>query len=101
MDAGQLQTTGRHDPPGEGYIAQNRRRSPPGPDERLQRGHRLPHGANQQMKPLALLLLAPALFAQPRLQNARQETRAVSGSLDAAFRAIVNAQTAPLWIGYA
>jgi len=53
------------------------------------------------MKRLAVLLLAPALFAQPRLQNARMETRAVSGSLDATFRGIVNAQSAPRWAGYA
>jgi hypothetical protein len=53
------------------------------------------------MKRLAWLLLAPALFAQPRLQNARLETRAVSGSLDGTFRSILTAQTAPIWVGYA
>jgi hypothetical protein len=39
--------------------------------------------------------------AQPRLQNAKVESRAVSGPLDAAFKAIVNAQTSPAWIAYA
>jgi len=53
------------------------------------------------MKRAALLLLAPALFAQPHVQDAHFETRAVSGSLEATFRAIVGAQTGPAWIGYA
>jgi hypothetical protein len=53
------------------------------------------------MRQLAVLLLAPALFAQPRLQNARMETRAVSGTLDATFRSIVNGQNGAVWIGYA
>lgn len=52
------------------------------------------------MKPLALIFAATALVAQPHLENAKLETRAVSGSLDATFRAIVNAQTSPAWIGY-
>ena len=43
-----------------------------------------------------------SLFAQqPHVQNARMETRAVSGALDAAFRSMVNAQTSPAWAGYA
>ena len=58
------------------------------------------------MKPLALLMMGVGIASgqpgmQPRLQNARLETRAVSGTLDAAFRGIVAAQTAPAWIGYA
>jgi HEAT repeats len=53
------------------------------------------------MKPLVLVLAAAPLFAQPHLSNARMETRAVTGSLDATFRAIVNAQSSPAWIGYA
>jgi HEAT repeats len=44
---------------------------------------------------------ANAQSAQPRLQNAKVENRAVSGPLDAAFRGIVNAQTSPAWIAYA
>jgi len=47
-----------------------------------------------------LLFIAP-LFGQPRVQNARLENRAVSGSLDSTFRAIVAAQTSPAWIAYA
>jgi hypothetical protein len=46
-------------------------------------------------------VLALPLAAQPHLQNARLETRAVTGSLDATFRAIVSTQTAPAWIAYA
>lgn len=53
------------------------------------------------MKLAALVLAISAAFAQPRVSNARMETRAVSGSLDATFRAIVNQQSAPAWIGYA
>jgi len=54
------------------------------------------------MKPLILLTMGAGIaFSQPRMQNARLETRAVSGSLDATFRAIVAAQTTPAWVGYA
>ena len=38
---------------------------------------------------------------QPRVQNARMETRAAAGGLDAMLRAIVNAQSSPAWVGYA
>jgi hypothetical protein len=38
---------------------------------------------------------------QPHVQNARIETRAAAGGLEATFRAIVNGQSAPAWIGYA
>ena len=37
---------------------------------------------------------------QPHVQNARMETRAVVGGLDATLRAIVNAQSSPAWVGY-
>jgi hypothetical protein len=37
---------------------------------------------------------------QPRVQNARVETRTVAGGLDAMLRSIINAQTAPAWVGY-
>ena len=50
---------------------------------------------------LAAIAIGSALAQQPRLQNARLETRAVAGGLDATLRAIVNAQPAPAWIGYA
>ncbi len=53
------------------------------------------------MKPLTFLMLAPLAFSQPKLQNARLETRPVSGTLQAAFQGIVASQTAPAWIGYA
>jgi hypothetical protein len=38
---------------------------------------------------------------QPHVQNARMETRAAAGGLDATLRAIVNAQSSPAWVGYA
>ena len=50
---------------------------------------------------LASLAVGSALAQPPRVQNARMETRAVSGGLDATFRAIVNAQSSPAWVGYA
>ena len=56
------------------------------------------------MKKLAVLSLAvisSALSQQPRVQNARLETRAVAGGLQATFTNIVNAQTSPAWVGYA
>lgn len=53
------------------------------------------------MRRLWLVLLAPLLTAQPHLQNARLETRAVSGSMASTFSAIVNAQTGPAWVAYA
>ncbi len=54
------------------------------------------------MKPLTLALIWAAIaFSQPRMQNSRLETRAVSGSLESTFRAIVAAQTGPAWVGYA
>lgn len=48
---------------------------------------------------LMAALVAPA-FAQPKFENAKLETRAVNGSLNAAFYAIVSAQVEPAWIGY-
>src|ERR1700730_8024336 len=53
------------------------------------------------MRILALLTIAPWLFAQPHLQNAHLETRAVSGSLDYTFRGLMSAQVQPAWIAYA
>jgi hypothetical protein len=53
------------------------------------------------MKLAVLIVTASIAFAQPHVTNAQMETRAVSGSLDSTFRAIVNQQAAPAWIGYA
>lgn len=50
---------------------------------------------------IALVTAACALGQQPRIQNARLENRQVSGGLDAAMSAILTAQTAPAWVGYA
>lgn len=44
--------------------------------------------------------LAAAAFAQPKLENAKLQTRAVNGTLDASFRTIVSSQAEPAWVGY-
>jgi len=49
---------------------------------------------------LALALACPAAGQQPRLENARLETRAVSGGLEHDFRSLVAATSGPAWIGY-
>ena len=41
------------------------------------------------------------LGQQPRVSNARLETRQVSGGLEATFRAILSAQATAAWVGYA
>lgn len=51
------------------------------------------------MKRAAWLLMAPVMFAQPRLQNAKLETRAVAGSLESTIQGIANSGGAA-WIGY-
>jgi hypothetical protein len=50
---------------------------------------------------LASLIAAAAFAQQPHVQNARMETRAVSGGFETAFQGMVNAQSSPAWIGYA
>ena len=50
---------------------------------------------------LFLLAVLPLLFAQPRLQNVRQQTRSVNGNLDATIHQLVAAQKDPAWIAYA
>lgn len=53
------------------------------------------------MKLALLLASAVSLLAQqPRISNARLETRPVSGRLDATFQAIFKSQTSPGWVGY-
>ena len=47
-----------------------------------------------------LAALAAAAFAQPKTENAKLQTRAVNGTLDASFRTIVSSQVEPAWIGY-
>ena len=52
---------------------------------------------------MKLFLFSVALCGfgqQPRIQNAKLETRASSPSLDSALRTIVQAQSEPAWIGY-
>ena len=50
---------------------------------------------------LASIALGSVLAQQPHVQNARMETRAVTGGLDATVRVIVNAPSSPAWVGYA
>jgi hypothetical protein len=54
------------------------------------------------MKFAAIFASALSLLAQqPRISNARLETRPVTGGLEAAFQAILKAQASPAWVGYA
>ena len=46
-------------------------------------------------------LATAGLAQQPTVQNARMETRAVSGGLESTMRGILAAQSAPAWVGYA
>jgi len=50
---------------------------------------------------LASMAVGCALAQQPHVQNARMETRAVTGGLEATVRTIVNVQSTPAWVGYA
>jgi hypothetical protein len=45
-------------------------------------------------------LVAALAIAQPKTENAKVQTRAVNGSLDASFRTLVSSQTDAAWIGY-
>jgi hypothetical protein len=44
--------------------------------------------------------VAVASFAQPKTENAKVQTRAVNGTLDASFRTLVASSVEPAWIGY-
>ncbi len=50
---------------------------------------------------MALLAALEAWGQQPRFTNAQLSLRPAGGSLEREFRALVNAQSAPAWIGYA
>ncbi len=54
------------------------------------------------MRPLILFAaMAAAAFAQqPDIENARIETRAVSGNLESTMNSIVASQTSAVWVGY-
>ncbi len=49
----------------------------------------------------AIALAGSALAQQPHVENAKLETRQVSGGLDASMRAMLATQSAPAWVGYA
>jgi hypothetical protein len=51
-------------------------------------------------KVVMMAALSIAAFGQPKIENAKLQTRAVNGSLDASFRTIVSSQVDPGWIGY-
>jgi hypothetical protein len=50
---------------------------------------------------ISLFFLSIAMGQQPRLANARMQTRSAAPGLEREFRALVNAQDEPAWIGYA
>jgi hypothetical protein len=47
-----------------------------------------------------LAALTASLFAQPKTENAKLDTRAVNGSLETEFRTLVSSSGDPAWIGY-
>jgi hypothetical protein len=51
---------------------------------------------------LTVAALTASLFAQPKIENAKLDTRAVSGSLEGAFRTLSSSSSSgdPAWIGY-
>jgi hypothetical protein len=49
---------------------------------------------------LLMAAFTVSVFAQPKIENAKLDTRAVSGSLDATFRTLVSSASEPAWIGY-
>ena len=49
---------------------------------------------------LTMLLVAPALAQQPKLQNAKLETISAGTGLQQTIDPIIQKQTGPLWIGY-
>jgi len=52
------------------------------------------------VKTFLLVACAAAVVAQPKIENAKLQTRAVSGSLEADFRASVASQSEAAWVGY-
>ncbi|HLJ50591.1 MAG TPA: HEAT repeat domain-containing protein [Bryobacteraceae bacterium] len=49
----------------------------------------------------ACVAAACALAQQPKIQNAKLETRTVSGGLESTMNGILSSQTSPVWVGYA
>jgi hypothetical protein len=54
---------------------------------------------------ISIAVFAASVFGQspavqPKIENAKLQTRAVSGSLDATFRTIISSSVEPAWIGY-
>ena len=52
------------------------------------------------MKTLLTAALMVSAFAQPKTENAKLDTRAVNGSLEATFRTLASSAVDPAWIGY-
>ncbi len=49
---------------------------------------------------MAALAIPTFAQTQPKIENAKLDTRAVNGSLEAAFRTLVSSAVDPAWIGY-
>lgn len=52
------------------------------------------------MAAFAISAFGQTAGGQPKIENAKLETRAVNGSLDATFRTLVSSSVGPAWIGY-
>jgi hypothetical protein len=52
------------------------------------------------VKILLTAALMVSAFAQPKTENAKLDTRAVKGSLEATFRTLASSAVDPAWIGY-
>ncbi len=49
---------------------------------------------------LMMAAFAVSAFAQPKIENAKLQTQAVNGTLEASFRTMVSSSVEPAWIGY-
>ncbi len=63
--------------------------------------HRAPHRAVSKALWWILLVSLPAAAQQPRIVNAKIESRSAAAGLDGVFRGLLSGQTGPAWIGYA
>lgn len=60
----------------------------------------LAKGGARAMRPLQAAAGASASADMPRIENAKLETKAVAGSLDATFRELLAKAEKPEWVGY-
>ncbi len=52
------------------------------------------------MRFAAVVAVLASAYAQPRMEHARMEARAVAGGLASTMQAILGAQSSPAWVGY-